>query len=295
MEFRHLEVFVAVAELKSFSKAAEYLYLTQPTVSSHINSLEKELHIKLFNRTTKFLQITPEGEELYNYANRIIRLKNAALESISHEHNTTLRIGASSLPGSHMLPAIISKFYQKHPNVRFDIHTGDSNEIEDQVIRGVLDFGLVGSNSYNSNCIYEQFASDELSIAMPNTAEYRTILLSKNPLGELMKKHIIVREKGSNTFFQAQSYLAKDNIYFDTLNIIATVDDPELILKMVIQGMGISIFSNLAILQAKENGQILVYPLHTSSRQFYIMYQKERSLPAYADQFLEFVKKHSDN
>ncbi|MCR5667005.1 MAG: LysR family transcriptional regulator [Eubacterium sp.] len=290
MEFRHLEVFVAVAELKSFSKAAEYLYLTQPTVSSHINSLEKELNIKLFNRTTKFLQITPEGEELYNYANRIIRLKNAALESITHEHNTTLRVGASSLPGSHMLPIIASEFYKLHPNVRFDIHTGDSDEIEDQVIRGVLDFGLVGSNSYHSNCVYEQFATDELSIVTPNTPEYRQILLSDNPLATLLKKDIIAREKGSNTFFQAQSRLAKENIYLDTLNIIATVDDPELILKMVMRGMGISIFSNLAILQAKENGEILVYPLQTSNRQFYIMYQKNRSLPAYADQFLEFVK-----
>ena len=100
MEFRQLEAFVATAELKSFSKAAKYLYLSQSTVSSHINNLENKLGKQLLFRTTKTITLTPEGETFLIYARKIVETKNLAMLSLQQSSKSILHIGASSIPSA---------------------------------------------------------------------------------------------------------------------------------------------------------------------------------------------------
>ena len=98
MEFRQLEAFAAIAKYKSFSKAANALYLTQPTISAHLGSLERELQKKLVSRTTKTIQLTQDGEKFLKYVNRILELKEAAVQELAGEEKEIISLGASTIP-----------------------------------------------------------------------------------------------------------------------------------------------------------------------------------------------------
>ena len=117
MEFRQLEAFVATAELKSFSQAAKYLYLSQSTISSHVQNLEDDLGRKLLLRTTKSITLTPEGETFLSYARKIVETKDQAVLSLQQSSKSMLHIGASSIPSGYLLPKIIAGFKEKYPEM----------------------------------------------------------------------------------------------------------------------------------------------------------------------------------
>ena len=106
MDIRQLEAFVYTVKYQSFSLAAQKLYLSQPTVSSHINNLEKELHTQLLKRTTKSLSVTPAGQTLYNYAAEILNLQQKAILELSDKNQKLLHIGVSSVPSLYLLPEL---------------------------------------------------------------------------------------------------------------------------------------------------------------------------------------------
>ena len=130
MEFRQLEAFAAIAKYKSFSKAANALYLTQPTISAHLGSLERELQKKLVSRTTKTIQLTQDGEKFLKYVNRILELKEAAVQDLAGEEKEIISLGESTIPSGYLLPGLLSEFRRQHPGVLFKISKGDSGEIE---------------------------------------------------------------------------------------------------------------------------------------------------------------------
>ena len=110
MDIRQLEAFVYTVKYQSFSLAAQKLYLSQPTVSSHINNLEKELHTQLLKRTTKSLSVTPAGQTLYNYAAEILNLQQKAILELSDKNQKLLHIGVSSVPSLYLLPELLSAY-----------------------------------------------------------------------------------------------------------------------------------------------------------------------------------------
>ena len=117
MDFKQLEAFVYVVKLKSFSKAAQRIYLTQPTISAHINSLEKELDTKLIERGTKYVYPTKPGSILYQYAIKMLNLRDDACCSVKNynkELKGTLSICASTVPSQYILPKVVSAFREEY-------------------------------------------------------------------------------------------------------------------------------------------------------------------------------------
>ena len=131
MEFKQLQSFVSVVQRKSFTKAAEELYLSQPTISTHIYQLEEELHTKLILRTTKSIAITPKGMELYNYATNILELKQRMLQACSVESKRIIHLGASTIPSAYILPQLLPEFGKLHADIYFVMHQSDSQGIID--------------------------------------------------------------------------------------------------------------------------------------------------------------------
>lgn len=129
MDIRQLEAFVYTVKYQSFSLAAQKLYLSQPTVSSHINNLEKELHTQLLKRTTKSLSVTPAGQTLYNYAAEILNLQQKAILELSDKNQKLLHIGVSSVPSLYLLPELLSAYHQEMPDVRFRTSCSDSLDV----------------------------------------------------------------------------------------------------------------------------------------------------------------------
>ena len=289
MDFRQLEAFVSTVEHKSFSAAAAALYLSQPTISSHVHSLEKELRVQLIHRTTKRFEVTSEGQRLYEYAVALLQLPKKAINELSDAPKKELHIGASSVPGQCILPQILGNYRQLCPDVCFQVVFSDSLDIIQQVSNGTLDIGLVGTTA-ESRCTFVPFVSDELVVAVPNTPHYQELISSRTPLSQLLKEPIIMRTDHSGTMRETQQFLQRLQISMDDLNIIAYMNDAAAIQNCVIQGLGVSIMSRQTVEASAQRGDLLMVPLgeHALLRKLYIVYRESEFLPRTSLDFIRF-------
>lgn len=289
MDFRQLEAFVSTVEHKSFSAAAAELYLSQPTISSHVHSLEKELRVQLIHRTTKRFEVTSEGQRLYEYAVTLLQLQKKAINELSDAPKKELHIGASSVPGQCILPQILGNYRQLCPDVCFQVVFSDSLDIIQKVSNGTLDIGLVGTTA-ESRCAFVPFVSDELVVAVPNTPHYQELISSRTPLSQLLKEPIIMRTDHSGTMRETQQFLQRLQISMDDLNIIAYMNDAAAIQNCVIQGLGVSIMSRQTVEASAQRGDLLMVPLgeHALLRKLYIVYRESEFLPRTSLDFIRF-------
>ena len=148
MDIRKLDALCKVVELRSFTKAAQAMQLSQPTVSDHIRNLEEELGQKLINRLGREVEPTPVGQLLYSYASRMLRLQQETLQAVlqySGQLAGDLLIGASTIPGTFILPKIIRGFHQQYPDITTSVHISGSRTVAQKVLDGEYDLGLVGA------------------------------------------------------------------------------------------------------------------------------------------------------
>lgn len=172
MEFKQLEAFVAVVDYKSFSEAAKHLYLTQPTISSHIQALEKELNSRLLIRTTKQMKVTDRGMQLYECAVHMLNMRNQITDEFVGNKWKLIDVSASTIPSSYLLPELLSEFSKIQPDIHFHIWQSDSADAIEKVIQGAVDFGLTGSKTDAEDCCFIPFCTDSLVMAAPVTPEY---------------------------------------------------------------------------------------------------------------------------
>ena len=284
MEFKQLEAFVAVVDYGSFSEAARKLYLTQPTISAHVRSLEEELHTKLIIRTTKKTTITTKGYQLYDSAVRMLEIRNNLLENFTGVQKHMIDLAASTIPSSYLLPEILAAYGKTHPDTYF--HSIN------RVLDGTVDLALVGQNTSDESCVFLPFCQDELVIATPVTQHYLEMQNHAITFQDFMKDPIIIREKGSGTKKEMDIFLEKLGITSSDLNVIARMNDLESIKKSIVNGLGISILSARSTIDLQKTKQILLFPLEESAhkRTFYIVYSKNRILKPHVRQFIRFVQ-----
>ncbi len=299
MDFKQLEAFVYVVKLKSFSKAAQRIYLTQPTISAHINSLEKELDTKLLERGTKYVYPTKPGSILFQYAVKMLNLRNeacCAVKNYNKELKGTLTICASTVPSQYILPKVISVFREEYPNVTFNIRRQDSQQVISSVSQGLADIGFCGTDTHSSDCIFESFTKDHLVIITPNNEHFRQMQSTGMRTDALKKEPIILREEGSGTRKEMEHFLSKAGIELGELKIVAQFNDPDSIKHSVSQGMGISIISKAAIEDYENFGLLLSFDLNSISmdRHLYIVTQKNAALSFVGEVFLNFIKMYYD-
>ncbi len=295
MNLKQLEAFVHVAECKSFSKAAQELFLTQPTISAHISSLEKELGVRLFVRNTKEVSLSEDGKDLYQYARQIEDLEKQIEERFcvrEVEDKHYISIAASTIPSGYLLPQILSRYHEKYPGEQFKITETDSAQVIAQVVEHAVDVGLTGTVLDKKNCSYIPFYKDQLAIITPNEEKYQKLTGPSGNLNWILNEKVIMREQGSGTRKEAEKQLKAAGIDPTKLEIIASIDNPETIKKSVSQGMGISILSSLATQEEVQQGSMLAFPLSgtDSARDIYIVYNKNYQLSRSAQRFVKVVK-----
>ena len=292
MEFKQLEAFVAVVDYGSFSEAARKLYLTQPTISAHVRSLEEELHTKLILRTTKKTTITTRGYQLYDSAVRMLEIRNNLLENFTGVQKHMIDLAASTIPSSYLLPEILAAFGKTHPDIYFHSIQADSAESINRVLDGTVDLALVGQNTCDETCVYLPFCQDELVIATPITNHYLGLQNKSVTFEDFIKDPIIIREKGSGTKKEMDLFLEQIGVTPSDLNVIARMNDLEGIKKSIVNGLGISILSARSAIDLQKTKQILLFPLEESAhkRTFYIVYSKNRILKPHVRQFIQFVQ-----
>ncbi|WP_072523029.1 MULTISPECIES: selenium metabolism-associated LysR family transcriptional regulator [unclassified Blautia] len=292
MEFKQLEAFVAVVDYGSFSEAARKLYLTQPTISAHVRSLEEELHTRLILRTTKKTTITTRGYQLYDSAVRMLEIRNNLLENFTGVQKHMIDLAASTIPSSYLLPEILAAFGKTHPDIYFHSIQADSAESINRVLDGTVDLALVGQNTRDETCVFLPFCQDKLVIATPITNHYLSLQNKTVSFEDFIKDPIIIREKGSGTKKEMDLFLERIGITPSDLNVIARMNDLEGIKKSIVNGLGISILSARSAIDLQKTKQILLFPLEESAhkRTFYIVYSKNRILKPHVRQFIQFIQ-----
>ena len=300
MEINQLEIFACVARNLSFSQAAEELYISQPSVSAQIRSLENTVGAQLLIRNTKGVSLTKAGLDFLLYARKILSLRDQALHSVSggdRNVNGVIDIISSTIPAQHLLPEIIASFQKQWPNILFRLEQADSRRVEEEMGGFRYDFGLAGAMPDGGRFTFHQIYNDELVLIMPNDAGQKPGEIRKNFADFIRHTPFVMREAGSGTRKEVESLFAKVGVDLRDLRIPAYFSDTQSILLAVSLGMGVSLISKVAanlyvhagLLQAVEMGDPLF------RRYIYLLYNKELWLTpvqqAFTDHALRFYRK----
>jgi DNA-binding transcriptional LysR family regulator len=299
MEFKQLRSFVTVAEQNSFTKAARILYISQPTISTHIRQLEAELKTPLIIRTTKSVELTAKGQEVYGYAVSILDMKERMVRSCGGEKRKILQLGASTIPSAYVLPEVLPAFGQLHPDVYFVVHQGDSQSVADAIRDKVYDLGLIGMRCSVPGLECIPFCEDHMVFITPVSEPYLRLQEEQDPgsvIRTLLKAPIILREKGSGSRKSADRFLAAMNVNEDDLNVTARINDQEAIKNMVAGGLGVSIISERAARNFRQEKRILAFPLPegSASRTLCVICRKDFRRSDYAEDFIRFLTREYD-
>ena len=294
MNLKQLEAFIKVSDSKSFSKAAQELYLTQPTVSAHIQTLEKELQARLFVRNTKTVKLSDDGKTLYQYARQMLELEEeikSIFSKVAEQKERCITIATSTIPAQYILPDLLVKFRQRFPEEQFRIVESDSSTVIEQVASHLVDIGFSGTVIEKANCKYIPFYQDDLVVIMPNSKKYQRIVKEQKSIEWIESEPLIMREEGSGTRKEAEKQLKKMGIAAEDLQIVATIENPEAIKRSVKSGLGITIISRLAAADEIESGEVLEFPFsqNGSGRNLNLVYNKNYRLPAAAEHVRELI------
>lgn len=291
MDFKQLQTFVTVVQCQSFTKAAAKLFISQPTISTHIAQLEEELHTKLIIRTTKALEITPKGRELYEYASNILTLKERMLQACSIDNQHIIHLGASTIPSAYILPQLLPEFGRLHPDTYFIIHQNDSQGVLEGLENGLFNLGFVGMECQKENMVCVPFCQDHMVIITPVNDHFLSYKKDLK-LDQLLREPIILREKGSGSKKTADSFLESYGLDEKDLNITARVNDQEAIKNLVAGGLGISIISSRAAQNFVAEKRVLVFelPAYISERNLYLVYRKDFKLSSSVKALISFIQ-----
>ena len=279
---------MAVYREKSFTKAAELLFTSQPTISEHMQNLEARLNCRLFDRLGRSILPTAEAELLYPRAIAILDDLRRLEEDINTTRQGTsgeLIIGASTIPGTYILPAIAASFKNDFPGISFEIRINDSAKIVDAVAENELLFGVVGAKIPVAGLVFQPFIEDQLILAAA-AANPVPPSISMEMLHSLP---FIVRERGSGTRKSIEALLGQQRQSFEQFNICATLGSSSAVKEAIKADLGLSIISRHAVRDELLQGTIKEVDVSglTMKRNFFVVTSRKRTQPNHYQLFLE--------
>ena len=293
MDLRRLEVFAKVAELGSFSRAAEALFLTQPTISEHVRALEVELGLSLLDRLGRGATPTPAGRVLLDYAHRMLKLAEEARQAIDRfqgRMSGTLIVGGSTIPGEYVLPALIGQFKSKYPDILISLRVASSRQVSEWVDEGRVEVGVVGARPALRTLEARALMSDELVIAGPAGhpwAGRKTVALA-----DVRSEPLIVREPGSGSREALERALHDADTNLDAFRVAGEIGSTQAIKQAVRAGVGITIISRRAVEDECRAGLVHCVKVRDLklARSFYLVTHRERTRSPLAEAFVTFVE-----
>jgi DNA-binding transcriptional LysR family regulator len=293
MDLRRLEVFAKVAELGSFSRAADTLHLTQPTVSEHVRALEEELGVRLLDRLGRGATPTPAGRLLVGYARRALALAREARQAIDQFQGRMrgeLIVGGSTIPGEYVLPALIGQFKAKYPDISIRLRVGSTRQVSDWVEHGDVEAGVVGARPTSAALASRPLMSDVLVIAVP--AEHPWAGRGSVTLAEVTAEPLIVRERGSGSREAFERALAEAGLDLGAFRVVGEIGSTQAIKQAVRAGVGVTVISARAVedeCRARLLACVRIDDLSVT-RSFYLVTHRERTRSPLAEAFVGFVE-----
>jgi len=262
IDIKHLNVFIQVAATQSCSQAAKRLHLSQPTVSKHIQNLEAELNVRLFEREGAQLHITNAGMTLLPWARKLVRQSINVEEMMQSMQNTIagqLRISCTTTPGKYVLPHLAARFRKQYPGVQIFIQPCDLEEMSSRLLSEDVDLGVVSSEVRENDLECQYFFTDHISFIVPE--KHPLSLRDSIEPSELLDVPILLREPSSGTRRTLQAELAKHDISFDEMNVLMEVGNAEAIVLAVAGDLGVSFVSRMASAYARVWGCVVEVPV----------------------------------
>ena len=295
MDLWQLNIFCKVVELEGFSKAAKAVHLSQPTISSHIKELENHFECQLIDRLDKKAVPTKAGELLYNYACKLISLRDeteTAMAEFQGKIKGRLFIGGSTIPGGYILPRLIGAFTKDYPGVTISLSISDTDQIIQDILSGVLELGIVGAKTSDKKILQEKLIEDEMRLIV--SADHKWSRKKSVNLTMMFQEPFIIRERGSGTLKSIQLCLLDKGYSSDDLNIIAEMGSTESVIQGIKSKVGISILSTIAVAEELQAGTLKALTIKELNlkRSFYITRHRLRSVSPLSKAFMEFLKKN---
>ena len=278
MDLRHLETFVKIAELRSFTKAAEALCLTQPTVSKQILDLERFFGVRLIDRTKRSVALTKAGEILLKHAADFLVLKKETIADIAAFKGVkkgSMIIGASTIPGTYVLPWALNVFHREYGGIQLKLIISDTADVLNKTDRGEVDIGFVGAKDESRKVDYRKILEDTIVIAAPR--DYPDSIHVK----QLIEYPFVAREAGSGTRNTFELAL-KTHAPFPAsgLKTVAEFSSTQAIKEAVKGGMGLAYISRMAITDELAHGQVKLLRVEgfpDIKRAFYMVTKKGKT------------------
>ncbi|MBF0303813.1 MAG: LysR family transcriptional regulator [Desulfamplus sp.] len=309
MDLWQLKVFVSVVDQKSFSKAGEAVFLSQPTVSSHIKELEEHFKCRLIDRLGREAIPTKAGAILYDYAKQLLSLKDKTESGISAflgNAQGNLTIGASSIPSTYIIPKIIGRFTKQYPQISLSVMTGDTSEIVEAIANGGVEAGIVGAEIKDNTLLkQEKLIDDEMRLIVP--ASHRWADKASIDIESLLKEPFIGRERGSGTWASIAKSIASCNTISNSnaktdshgikyacedLNISVRFGSNASVIQGILHGAGVSIISTIAVQDYIDAGRLKALSVNglNLKRHFFLTTHKKRTISPLATVFIKFIQ-----
>jgi DNA-binding transcriptional LysR family regulator len=257
-----LKSFLHAAETLSFSEVAKHLHLTQPTVSHHIKSLERDLGVELFTRSGSNIKLTEAGRLLLPWARKLIRQSiemQEMMASLQQKIVGHLRLACSTTAGKYILPQLAARFCQRYPGVRVSILTCTPEHVVPRLLEGEANLGVVSHEFYEGGLECQEFLKDSITLIVP--ANHPWAFRQSIEPEDLLEEPMIIREPTSGTRRVLLAELAQHDITLDDLNIFLEVGNAEATVRTVAAGFGVSFVSTLATACPLERGYVVEVPV----------------------------------
>jgi len=293
MEMRRLEVLCKVIELKSFTKAAEALLLSQPTVSEHIRSLEEALGERLIDRLGREVLATPAGRLFYQYARNIIQLREEAVQALEQFKGNLsghLTLGASTIPGTYVVPRFIGSFKAVNPAIQMTLQISDTAQIVREVLEGNLEAGLIGSKWNDRRILLEELFTDELVLCVFTGHSWARKKRIRQE--ELIGEPFILRERGSGTRMVMERILEEHGFDSSRLFVVAEMGSTEAVRQGIKARIGLSILSRHAVEDDIQHGTLAPVEIEGIRfyRPLYLIQRRNRRLSPLCAAFLDHLR-----
>ncbi len=292
-DLRELEIFCAVVEQRSFTRAAEKVHLAQASVSERIAKLENSIGAELLHRSTRTVAPTAVGQRLYEGAKRLLAERQCVTNDLADLlglRDGDLAIGASTIPGEYLLPTHLASFKTAHPEIRIRVQISGSECIATKVASGELEIGIISSGLDEANLQARTLWRDELVVAVPCDHRWSDRLAIK--LTELRDEPIVLRELGSGTRRAIEKAISSKQVEgLGAYEIAAELGSMTAVKEAVLCGLGVSIISTRALRREIEAGVISICRLDDVdlSRSINLVCHRSRSISPAAVRFVEYL------
>jgi DNA-binding transcriptional LysR family regulator len=290
INLHQLKIFHTVARSGSFSRAAVELLISQPSVSIQVGELERQVGADLFEQVGKSVRLTEAGRVLDDYAARILALideARVAMDELKGLQRGRLLLGATSTPGTYLLPTLLGRFKEQYPHIEIVLRIRDTRRIQEMLLQHELHVGVVGSKITDPDIESAAWLADELVLVV--AAAHRFAAAPSVRIADLAGQPFILRERGSGNREAVDEALHRAGVH---VTPVFELEGAEMVKQAVAANLGISILSRCAVELEIAAGRLRIVPVEglRIERAIWLLRRRDQRLPRVAQAFLDAIK-----